>query len=195
MTEEELRMKKLELEIRELAKPSWRKPAYLTIVVSVLTILLSTLIGFGRYFEKVDKANIQKIEELEEKMASNKEQQHKMEMAAMNYETLMTNQENEVVKESNAELKADISKNKQELKRIEEQVRKKEAALQAIEKEFRDYKSLVFGTIERYKKYSPNYARGVINSTSGQAKIKAIMAFENQEKQREAIGKFAYGVM
>jgi hypothetical protein len=195
MTENELKIKKLELEIAELSRPSWKRPAYLTIVISVLTVLISSLIGFGQYFEKVDKDNIRKIEELEKKITENKEQEHKLEIATARYETLITKNENEEVRKSNTILKDDLKNNQIKLGIIEKEIGQKEAEFLRLTNQFGEFKDLVAGTIKKYKEYSPGYANGVINSQSGQAKIKEIIDLTEVERQRTEIGRFAYSIM
>jgi|TARA_B110000908_G_scaffold119730_1_gene140329 hypothetical protein len=192
MTEEELKIKKLELEISEISKPEWRKPAY---TISVLTIVISALIGFGQYYNKVDSDNFAKIEKLENTIAKNKEQQHKMEIATSKYETLIIKKENEEEKKKNKSLQEQVSINQRKLDKIENDIRKKGMEFLRLKKEYNGFKNLVKKTLEKNKQYSQEYANGVINSSSGQDKIREIIELDDLEMQRKEIGIFAFGVM
>lgn len=88
-----------------------------------------------------------------------------------------------------------LSKTKMELQTKQMELQKIKSKLQDLEKDYSSYKSLVLNTIESYKNYSPGYANGIINSQSGQDRIKLIINLKDVEKQRIEIGKFAYGVM
>jgi hypothetical protein len=202
MNEDQLRIKKLELEIIELSKPNWKKPSYLTILVSVLTILISATIGFSQYFTKVDQENARKVEELEGKLNDNKEQQHKMEMATQKYETFLINTENEEIKKKNSEIKQYLIDNQNKLFITEQKIKDKQSELQNsnlklqnVEKKFNGYQHLVSNTINKYNEYSPGYAKGIIDSPSGQEKIKEIIGLKDVENQKYEIERFAYGVM
>lgn len=202
MNEDQLRIKKLELEIAELTKPNWQKPSYLTILVSVLTILISATIGFSQYFTKVNQENVRKVEELENKLAENKDQQHKLEIARFKYETLMAKNENEEIMKKTVILNQEITENQKKLSITESEIQKKQIEIQSakvklknLEKTYTNFKHLVSVTIRKYKEYSPGYANGIINSQSGQAKINEIVQLKNTDNQRIEISRFAFGIM
>jgi len=190
MIEEELKIKKLELEISELAKPSWKKPQYITTIVSVLTVLVTATIGFDRYFENVDQNHIQTIENLERTIMENKEQQHKSEISRVEYEIKMLEIAKENSKEQNLILEKKIKESSTELQIAQSKLNVMESKLN----KYSETLDKVFATIVKYEKYSPNFARGVIDSPSGQNKIDEIIAISDNSTQRKEIASFAFNI-
>ncbi|MCE7990967.1 MAG: hypothetical protein HEP71_03270 [Roseivirga sp.] len=194
MTEDELRKKKLLLEIEELSKPSWKKPAYLTIIVSAITILITAMIGFGQYYDKVDKDNQRRVEELEKVISENKDQQHKMEIATAKYETLIAQSARDSMLNSNEALRLEIIAEQGKLRKIQSDILAREKELQKVKGDYADFKSQVVGILDQYKRYSQGFANGVIRSDEGKEKIEEIRQIANPELQRSEIGRFAYTV-
>jgi|GEM_PF-3093811 len=186
MSEEELRIQKLQIEIKELSKSNWRKPSGLTIIISAITVTISAYFGFAQYFKQVDQDNITKIENLEreqDKVKAEKRnaeiEKHNAEIAKSDYELLI--QQNE---------KRDIEN---ELKLIREQFQKKENQLSRLKKELNGIKS-VEEAVNKYSEYILGYAQGIIRSPSGQNKVESIISIENDQDKKAEIENFAFNV-
>lgn len=186
MSEEELRIQKLQIEIKELSKSNWRKPAGLTIIISAITVTTSAYFGFAQYFKQVDQDNITKIENLEREQDKVKAERrsaeiekHNAEIAKSNYELLL--QQNET---------RDIAN---KLKLIHEQFREKEKQLSNLKKELNGIKS-VEEAVNKYNDYILGYAQGIIRSPSGQNKMESILGLENDQDKKMEIEKFAFNV-
>jgi len=198
-TEESLKLKKLNLEIEELSRPYWQKPAYLTIIVSAITVIASVFIAFGQYYyqysQKVNQQNVKEIEDLRKKIGEQKEQQHNLELAKADYELLKAKYENKELNNSNSNLKEEIKLEELKLEEVKKKVRLQKEKYSKLKSEFNEFKNAVRATIEKYNKYSPNYARGVLRSPSGQKKIEQIVNIENKNTQKKEIESFAFGIM
>lgn len=168
MTEEQLRIKKLELDVKELARSHWKKPQYLTTtIVSVLTILVTAAIGFDRYFQNVDQNRANEIEALQKIIEDDKQSKHELENARQKLENTKLRLENEEAQQTKADIEKQILEARLSLKR----------------------------TLDKYKMLTPEHGKRLINSASGQAEVKRIIDLGDPEEQRLAISKFAFGIM
>ncbi|ASS50838.1 MAG: hypothetical protein A3D31_14910 [Candidatus Fluviicola riflensis] len=179
MTEDELRIKKLRLEIDELAKSSWKKPAYLTIIVSAITVIISVGFGLVQYYKQVDQQNVQTIEKLEKERDNVKLEKHDAEIAKAQYELLIKDTE-----------KAEIQ---QQLLVTNKQLESEKRQLGSLKKQLAGIKNLQ-EAIDKYNAYTISYAQGVIASPSGQRKIQEIADLESSAQKRHEIGLFAFNI-
>lgn len=179
MTEEELRTKKLQLEIDELSKSSWRKPAYLTIIISTITVIISVGFGLVQYYKQVDQENVKIIKRLEEERDHVMLEKHDAEIAKAQYELLIKDTE-----------KAEIQK---QLSSTNKQLVLEKRQLLSLKKQLAGIKNLK-EAIDQYNQYTISYAQGVIASPSGQRKIQEILDLENPTQKRIEIGIFASNI-
>ncbi|BDS11275.1 hypothetical protein [Aureispira anguillae] len=195
MTEEELKLEKLRQEVKQLSKPDWLKPAYLTILVSALTIVITTAVGFYQYFAKVNQDNVDKIEALEKALTKNEIQQYKTEKATLAFELAQLKMGRDSAKIEKEIINQELMEIKHEKELAEAKKKTLSRQLATVRRSFSNYNSLVESTIEKYENYSSGYARGIISSPSGQRKILEIVEMKNPKQQQEAIEEFAYKVM
>jgi len=179
MTEEELRTKKLQLEIDELSRSSWKKPAYLTIIISAVTVAISAYFGFSQYFKQVDRTNIETIERLEKEKEDFKNEKHDAQIAKAQYELLLRDVENKEMQDH--------------MLLISQQSLEQEKQFASIKKKLLRVKNLE-KTIDKYNSYIIEYARGVIASPSGQNKVREIIEIENPEQQKRELENFAFNI-
>ena len=188
MTEEELKTRKLEIEISEMSKPFWKRPQYVTTtIISVLTILITAAIGFNRYFENVDNSRKATIEKLEETIERDKEQKHELEIARQNFELSTLRNENREA----LNIQKEVEK---EVKEAELKLKQAESKYAQVSRKYAAFVDNVQGTLSEYKELAPKHGNRLINSRFGQKAILEILEIPNADEQRIAIGKFAYGI-
>jgi len=194
MEKTSLEEKKLLLEIRELEKPFWQKPAYLTIIISSLTVIISAGIGFSAYYTKVDEANLKTIDDQKKTIEDLKDQQHYTELAKRELEITQKGLEMERIDVQKSEAEEHLKQSETRLKTKDAQLHTIEAQISQSQSRYLAYKDSVKNVVTYISQYGPGYAKGLIESPSGQDAINDIMDIEDKRAQKAEIERFAYRV-
>lgn len=180
MTEKELQIEKLRLEVKELSKSAWRKPTFL---LSAITIIVSVAIGFDRYFEKVNSDNIAEISRLEKTIGEQKQQANELKEQELGLEIATREQEKST-------LQSEIVDAKTQKDRIEQEMSADLAKTQQKIAEIK-YRIRVILAKSEIDQSRINY---IIASQSGQSAINNILSLSGEKEKKTEIGRFAYTV-
>ena len=145
---QELQQQKLIEEIRLLREPFWKKPSYLTVVISALTIIVTAAIGFSTYYHNKDELREAQIKNLEEKI---KQSQQSEENARFQLQEL----ESETYRLRYEDFKDKTAEKQELLRTISIELDKKNQDL----KEVRSKVARVANEVENFisEKYAPGY--------------------------------------
>lgn len=194
MTEQELKIRKLELEIADLSTPRWKRPAYLTIIVSAITIIVSAIIGFSNYFSRVDDERAKQITDLQSTIERLEDERHFNEISSKNIELNRLKEQIKSLDAQKLKIEIEIQDSKLALILSNQELAQSRQRLADVKKEHEEYVENVTSILSKYKELAPKHGNRLISSASGQAKIKQIMMITDPNVQRVEIGKFAYGI-
>jgi len=196
---EQYEIEKIKIEIAQLKEPFWKKPNTL---LSVVTIIITALIGFNSYFVKVNQENISKIEELEEQNKISKALQDKIILenhALEKTKMLLVAEDNErkynasVIALKNAEIA--LNKVEHDIKSTSSKLNKVQENLLLEKEKYNKYQEKVKKVTEYMSGYGPGYANGIITSNQGKQKIRQISELDDKEEQIKQIADFTMKVV
>ncbi|WP_298516347.1 hypothetical protein [uncultured Kordia sp.] len=160
-TKEELEILKLEEELKQLKAPFWKKPSYLTIIGSGLTIIISAAIGFSSYYTKVDLDNKAKLEQLQNKIKES-------EKAAAVAKDETNKLKSETYKLRYEDYKNRVEDKKNELSEMEDKLKVAERRLNNYKARFKSVSSEVENYIS--KQYTPGFTEGILDTNEEEMK-------------------------
>lgn len=192
MNKEDLEKQKLQVEIDQLNRPFWKNP---TIVISSVTVILSALIGFSSYFNQVDQDNVEKIKELKELIQKQEAVERKIELQNLQLQKTQIENEAKELEQQLLILAEEVEQKKAILQTKNNALAK--LKLQLAEEKIRSktYLEKVSQVTAYMADYGPGYAKGLLSSTSGVAKIKEITNLDDPSKQAEEIENFTLSIV
>lgn len=192
MTKEELEIEKLKVEINQLEKPFWKKPA---IVISFLTVVISALIGFSSYFKQVNQDNIAEIEKLQGLVKEKEALDRKIELQNLNLQKTQVENDAKRLKDELDELITEVQQQKAILQSKNVQLGQLKSQIKTEKARREEYIEKVSEITQYMADYGPGYAKDLISSPSEQEKIYQITRVEPKQQQAKEIENFTNNIV